>query len=104
MLHALLQAAALAPVEEEYVDPIRRPRESPASSTTRVLPVQLKPGDCFSTESGEREVVGRPYTSAGGKMVHGRVQYIGQPATVALWVWGAHERVTVKRTTGEEDK
>jgi len=27
-------------------------------------------GDRFSTESGEREVVGRPYSSTGGKMVH----------------------------------
>ncbi len=28
-------------------------------------------------------------------MVHARVQYIGRPATAVLWVWGAHERVSV---------
>jgi len=67
------------------------------SPTTKVLPMKLQIGDRFSTESGEREVVGRPYTSAGGKMVHERVQYIGQPTTAVLWVWGAHERVSVRR-------
>jgi hypothetical protein len=46
--------------------------------------MQLQIGDRFSTESGEREVVGRPYTSGGGKTVHARVQYIGQPATAVV--------------------
>jgi len=65
--------------------------------TTKVLPMKLQIGDRFSTESGEREAVGRPYTSAGGKMVHARVQYMGQPATAVVWVWGAHERVAMKQ-------
>jgi len=63
--------------------------------------MQIQIGDRFSTESGGREVVGRPYSSAGGKMVHARVQSIGQPATAVLWVWGAHERVAVKRLADE---
>ena len=53
--------------------------------------------DRFSTESGERAVVGRPYSSAGGKMVHARVQHVGNPARTTLWAWEAHERIAVKR-------
>jgi len=34
--------------------------------TTRVFPMQLHVGDKFSGESGEWEVVGRPYITAGG--------------------------------------
>jgi hypothetical protein len=45
----------------------------------------------------EWQVIGRPYSYAGGKMVHARVQYIWQPATVVVWVWGAHEKVSVRR-------
>jgi hypothetical protein len=35
--------------------------------TTRVLPMQLQVGDRFSDESGDWEVIGRPYTTAGGE-------------------------------------
>jgi len=80
---------------EKQLDLPRAPAPSP---TTKVLPMKLQIRDRFTTESGEREVVVRPYTSAGGKMVHARVQYIGQPTTAVLWVWGAPERVAVKRT------
>jgi len=81
------------------------PKPAPAPPpTTKVLPMQLKPGGRLTDATGEWEVVGRPYTSAGSKMVHARVQYIGQPATAVVWVWGAHERVSVKRASAEEGK
>jgi len=66
--------------------------------------MQLQPGDRFTTESGEREVVGCRYSSVCGKMVHARVQHIGQPATAVILVRGAHERVSVKRMSAEEGK
>jgi len=45
-----------------------------------------------------------PRQSSDGKMVHARVQYIGQPAPAVVWVWGAHEKVSVKRASAEEGK
>ena len=38
-----------------------------APAATRLLPMQLKIGDRFTDETGDWEVVGRPYTIAGGK-------------------------------------
>ena len=37
------------------------------SKTTRVLPVQLQVGDLLIEETGEYEVIGRPYTTDMGK-------------------------------------
>jgi hypothetical protein len=53
-------------------------------------------GDRLTDETGEYEVVGRPYTIFGGKDARVRVQKVGQPAP--------HERVSVKRTSAEEGK
>ena len=64
--------------------------------TTRVLPMQLQIGDCFTDETGEWEIVSRPYTTAGGKSARSRVQRVGQPS-IELRTWAAHERVSVKR-------
>jgi len=44
--------------------------------TTRVLPMQLQIGDRLTDSTGEWEVVGRPYTTAGGKNTHVRVQRV----------------------------
>ena len=33
----------------------------------RILPMQLRLGDRLTAETGEYEVIGRPYTTAGGK-------------------------------------
>src|SRR3989442_441352 len=52
-------------------------REKPAPR--RLLPMQLQPGDRLTDETGEWEVSGRPYTTAGGKTAHVRVQRLGQP-------------------------
>ena len=53
--------------------PERKPEpEQPA--TTRVLPMQLQIGDRLPDEAGEWEVIGRPYTSNAGKIVHARVR------------------------------
>ncbi len=65
--------------------------------TLRVLPMQPQIGDRFTDASGEWEVAGRPYTTAGGKAAHVRVQRVGQPDAAETRIWGAHERVAVRR-------
>lgn len=41
--------------------------------------MNLQIGDRITDETGEWEVVGRPYTTNAGKDVHVRVQKVGQP-------------------------
>jgi hypothetical protein len=45
----------------------------------RVLPMQLRVGDVLVDETGEYEVIGRPYTTAAGKNAHVRVQRVDNP-------------------------
>jgi len=59
--------------------------------------MQLQAGDRLNDETGEWEVIGRPYTTAGGKTVHVRVQRVNQPGATEVRAWGAHERVSVNR-------
>jgi hypothetical protein len=55
--------------------PEKRQEEKKAQPTEqRVLPMQLQLGDRIADESGEYEVIGRPYTTNAGKDVHVRVQ------------------------------
>ena len=77
---------------------------APSTTTARVLPTQLKPGDRLTDSTGEWEVVGRPYTTAGGKNAHVRVRRVNQPEVADVRMWGAHERISVKRATAEEGK
>jgi hypothetical protein len=59
--------------------------------------MELQIGDRLADETGEWEIIGRPYTTAGGKTAHARVQKLGQPDVTDLRTWGAHERIAVKR-------
>ncbi len=69
------------------------------------MPMQLQVGDRFADlETGEWEVISRPYTPAGGKTAHVRVERVGQPDVTDLRTWGAHERIAVTRATAEEGK
>ena len=63
----------------------------------RVLSMELQVGDRLADETGAWEIIGRPYTTAGGKTAHVRVQRVGQPDVTDLRTWGAHERISVKR-------
>jgi hypothetical protein len=63
----------------------------------RVLPMELRIGDRLVDETGEWEIIGRSYTTAGGKNARVRVQRVGEPAVSDLRTWGAHERVAVRR-------
>jgi hypothetical protein len=53
------------------------------------MPESLQVGDRLSGESGEWEVIGQPYTTAGGKNARVRVQRVGQPAPSASYEPGA---------------
>jgi hypothetical protein len=71
------------------------PPEPPGA--TRVLPMQLQIGDRMTDSTGEWEVVGRPYTTNGGKNAHVRVQRVSQPGVTETKMWEAYEKVSVKR-------
>jgi hypothetical protein len=89
-------------------------RQAPISSATRetkppgrqirllsqhVLPRHLQVGDRFSDETGEWEVASRPYSTADGK-VNASIRRVDQPATGADRTWVAHERIRVRRLSG----
>jgi len=70
-----------------------KPEKKPAAAvpaTIRVLPMGLQLGDLLVDETGEYEVIGRPYMTAAGKNAHVRVKRVDH-------TWGAHERVAVRR-------
>ena len=78
--------------------------EPAAPPERRVLPMELQVGDRLTDETGDWDVIGRPYTTAGGKDARVRVQRVGKPGGTEIRVWRAHERVSVKRTSAEEGK
>jgi hypothetical protein len=79
-----------------------RKSEPETPTERRVLPMQLQVGERIVDETGEYEVIGRPYTTAGGKGARARVQRVGKPGVTEIRIWRAHERVSVKRATTEE--
>jgi hypothetical protein len=58
-------------------------------SEHRVLPMHLKLGDRLVDASGEYEVIGRPYTTKGGKDARVRVQRVDNPDVTMLRTWAA---------------
>ena len=65
--------------------------------------MQLRMGDQLTDESGTWQVIARPYSSAGGKTSHVRVQRVDKPGTTETRLWGSYEKVSVRRAT-EKDK
>ena len=80
--------------------PAKPPPEPPG--TTRLLPMQLQIGDRMTDSTGEWQVVGRPFTTVGGKTAHVRLKRVNQPGVTDIRTWGAHERINVKRASAEE--
>jgi hypothetical protein len=66
--------------------------------------MELRVGDRFTDETGEWEVIHRPFTTAAGRNVHACVRNIDQPQLTDLLTWNAHDHVTVKRASAEEDQ
>jgi len=81
-----------------------RPEKKREPAEPTVLPMELQVGDRITDETGEWEVIGPPYTTAGGRIVHARVQRINEPASWEIRSWDASKRISVKRTTAEEGK
>jgi hypothetical protein len=71
------------------------PPEPPG--TTRLLPMQLQIGDRLTDSTGEWQVVGRPYTTSGGKNTLVRVQRPDKPGVTETRMWGSYEKVSVTR-------
>jgi hypothetical protein len=76
-------------------------REPQAAADIKTLPMELRVGDRLANETGEWEVIAPPYSTAGGRMVHARVQRIDEPASWEIRSWDASKRVSVKRTSAE---
>lgn len=64
--------------------------------------MELKVGDRLTDETGEYEVIGRPYTTNAGKDVRVRVQRVDKAEVTMIRSWSAHERIAVRRD--EQDR
>jgi hypothetical protein len=63
---------------------------------TKILLMELRVGDRLTDETCEWEVIGQPYTTAGGRVVHARPESRPPP----IWEirnWDAFERISVRR-------
>jgi hypothetical protein len=68
------------------------------AAEVRVYPMELLRGDRLHDETGEWEVIGQPFATAAGKTAHARVRKVSDPLLTQLRTWGAHERVTIRRS------
>ena len=69
-----------------------KPKPAKKLASTRALPMELRIGDRLVDETGEWEIIGRPYTTAAGKNARLRVPRVGEPAVTDLRTWGARAR------------
>jgi len=77
-------------------------RPYPAEFRQRIIELVRKG---MTDSSGEWQVVGRPYTTAGGKNSHVRVQRVDKPGVTETRLWGSYEKVAViRRASAEEGK
>jgi hypothetical protein len=60
-----------------------------------VLPTELQVGDRLTDQSGEWEVIAPPYSTAGGRIVHARVQRLNEPDSWEIRSWDALKRIYV---------
>jgi hypothetical protein len=66
--------------------------------------MELRVGERLTDETGEWEVISRPFASAGGKLVSVHIRRVGRPDVTDLRSWSAHERISVRRAAAEEGK
>ncbi len=78
-------------------------RDLTAPSDTKILPTELRIGDRLADETGEWEVIAAPYSTAGGRMIHARVQIINKPDSWQIRNWDASKPIGVKRAGGAEE-
>ena len=60
-----------------------------------VLPMELQVGDQLVDETGEWEVIAPPYSTAGGMVIHARVQRMNEPDSWEIRSWDALKRIYV---------
>jgi hypothetical protein len=65
--------------------------------------MRLQIGDQFSDDSGDCEVIARPYATDGGKSTQVRVQRVDKPGVTEARTWGSYEKVSVIRRTGSNE-
>jgi len=59
----------------------------------------------MTDSTGEWQVVGRPYTTGGGKNSHVRVQRADKPGVTETRLRGSYEKITViRRASAEENE
>jgi len=73
----------------------------PRAADSKILPMELRVGDRLADVTSDWEVIAPPYSTAGGRMVHARVQRIDKPASWEIRSWDASKRLSVKRATGD---
>jgi hypothetical protein len=85
---------------------LTRPRSSKkreqSAADSKILPMELLVGDRLANEPGEWEVIAPPYSTAGGRIVHARVQRINEPASWEIRSWDALKRISVVRASAGE--
>jgi hypothetical protein len=85
----------------------RPPEKKPEPSkppSVQVLPMNLRLGDVLSDEIAEWRVIGRPYTTSGGKVVNIRVESVKQPGVAQMRAYDAHERVARSEEAPEDER
>jgi hypothetical protein len=70
---------------------------------SRAWPV-FHPDQRSVDETGEWEVVGRPYTTNAGKDVHVHVRRVDNTEVTMIRTYAAHERISVKRASAKDGK
>ena len=79
-------------------------REPQSAGDIKTLPMELQVGDRLADTTGDWEVIAPPYSTAGGRIVHARVQRINEPASWEIRNWDVVKRISVRRASAEEDK
>ena len=75
-----------------------------SAADSKILPIELRVGDRLADAAEEWEVIAPPYSTAGGRVVHARVQRISEPASWEVRSWDASKRIIVTRTSAKEGK
>ena len=83
--------------------PPEKKRKPQAAADPKILPTELQVGDRLADETEEWEVIAAPYSTAGGRMVHARVQRIGEPDSWQIRSWDALKPISVRRAAGAEE-
>jgi len=83
--------------------PSEKKRKPQAAADPKILPTELQVGDRLADETGEWEVIRPPYSTTGGRMIHARVQRIGEPNSWQIRSWDALKPISVRRAASAEE-